>query len=210
MTISEMTNIVHNIYGIQDDRLYEMEDLFYYQQKFLIRFLSARKAKNQDKAIQNLTIVLAWFLALAARFHLDLDKSLYHRYSYKCPFCLSLPCACEEGEKKPMKTGRPTSVRPETITEWQKVIKKIYPADRKLNHELRTALDEMHFAFRRFRRDLGRSMVKDLEVSAVDFFVIILRQYNIFEIDLAKTFSKFLKDGCFACKKTPCECYFTE
>ena len=125
--ISDCQQLILDIYGIPDDRLYEVEDLLYYGQKFSLKYFRMLKIKNIDIASENLIISLAWFLALMNRFHIDLEKVSWKRYSFKCPFCLEIPCICLKKEDiKAQKTGRPSSRKPKDISKWQEMLGKIY------------------------------------------------------------------------------------
>jgi len=201
---------MHSIYGIQDDRLYDLEDHFYYERKFLLRYLDA---KTKEAKINNILICLAWSLGVINRFHLDLESELFKRYPYKCPFCLGLPCFCDENKlKKTQKVGRPTSIKPKTIDEWQKLAKKIYINDEidKLNFEILKTQDRLHYLFRSFRRTLGKTKVKEIGHLAADYFMLLLRLSNILNKDLTKEFNRLFDKGCHVCHKIPCQCYYFE
>jgi len=212
MKIEDLICTVDKIYGVQDDRLYDLEDHFYYERKFLLRY--TQSAKKEYK-MQNLVISLAWFLGAMKRFHIDLDKELFKRYPYKCPFCLGLPCVCESAEtqdKKTQKVGRPTSRPPKTINDWQNLALKIYPNDnlQLINKELFFAQDKSHYLFRSFRRTLGKTKIKEIANGAADYFMIILRLFNLLGKDLSREFKYYFGKGCYICHKSPCQCYYFE
>ena len=150
-TISGVLNRINEIYGSQDDRLYETEDIIYYHQKFLLRFFEKKQASDKEGMNECLAVATAWFTALLNRFHIDLEYNLTKRYSYKCPFCLEMPCVC--GAKgSPQKTGRPGSRTPQTLKEWQEMIGKIYPNnDQNLDFDILLKQDKLHHLFRHFR-----------------------------------------------------------
>jgi hypothetical protein len=210
MKIEEMLKITSKIYGVQDNRLYDLEDHFYFERKFLLRF---NKAKKMPDKINNFLVSLAWYLATINRFNLDLEKILFKRYSYKCPFCLSLPCYCDDKkDKKTQKVGRPTLQKPKTINEWQLMIKKIYPNDNleKIILEIFEKQDELHYLYRTFRKTLGKTKIKDIEYASADYFVLVLRLFNLFNLNLAKEFKRMFGRGCYICHKAPCQCYYFE
>lgn len=212
MSINDLINLADKIYGVQDDRLYDLPDLFYYHQKWLLRFIDNRKNHNQPEAVEQLVVSLAWYIAIISRFKVDLQKLMEKRYSYKCPFCLEIPCDCNNlKQKKAKKTGRPVSGNPKTVAGWQGVIKKIYPLRSEFpNLEIQQQEDRFHQIFRQFRQSSGKRSFHLIELACVDYFVEILKTANNIDIDLAQEFSKSFKGGCFVCKKTPCECFYTE
>ncbi len=201
------------IYGIPNDRLYSNEDLLHYQQKFILRYLRNINNGDKQKAIEKLVVVSCWFSAIISRFHIDLESKTAQRYPYKCPFCLSLPCLCKDGqEKKTKKTGRPVSKTPETITDWQEMIGRIYSADNleKINNLVLIKSDELACSFRKFLRDKGKNDFRDLENATADFFVLLLRIFNVLEINLEDQHRKMFNQGCYVCSKSPCQCNFLE
>jgi hypothetical protein len=212
MTIEELVSTCDRIYGVQDDRLYDLPDLFYYHQKWLLRFIENRKNKNRPEAIEQLIISLAWYFAIIDRLQINLQKLLEKRYPYKCPFCLEIPCDCENAkQKRSKKTGRPVSGNPKTIIGWQQVIAKIYPEKNKFsNLEIQQQLAIFHQIVRQFRQASGKRSFHLVEIACVDYFVEILKTANNLDIDLGKEFKNILKNGCFVCRKSPCECFYTE
>jgi cytochrome c1 len=209
-TIKGILNRINEIYGSQDDRLYETEDIIYYHQKFLLRLFEKKKENDREGMKECLAVATAWFTALLNRFHVDLEYNLAKRYSYKCPFCLEMPCVCS-GEVASQKTGRPGSRKPENLDEWQALIAKIYPGKAEnLDFDLLLKQDKLHHLFRHFRKKMGKTLVKDIEASCADYFVSILRVFNSLDLSAAKTFTKFYADGCYVCHETPCQCFYHE
>ncbi len=209
-TINDLVKKIEEIYGVPDDRLYDLEDHFYFERKFLLRFAEASDLKEK---VKNLLIALAWFLGMVRRFHLDPEDDIFRRYPYKCPFCLSLPCVCkDDAPKKSLKTGRPTAFKPKTIREWQKMFLKIYPKDREkmLTEKIFRTHEDLHHLFRTFRKTLGKTKIKDIKKVTADHFVLYLRLFNVWKKDLGEEFGKLFSSGCYVCHKTPCECFYFE
>jgi hypothetical protein len=212
LTLSQTQKLIQDIYGIPDDRLYEVEDLLYYGKKFALRYTKQLKMKEKEMAGESLVVCLAWFFALMNRFHFDLEQLVWKRYSYKCPFCMDIPCSCaEKGEKKAKKTGRPSSRKPKDLAEWQEVIKKIYPAGEinELNFALLYELDNFDHAFRKFLREKKMGYFEEIETQSADYLVLMLRIFNALGIDLSKKFQEMFGKGCYVCHKTPCECNYS-
>lgn len=209
-TVNGVLHRINEIYGSQDDRLYETEDIIYYHQKFLLRFFENKNTGDQRGMEECLAVATAWFTALLNRFHVDLEYNLAKRYSYKCPFCLEMPCVCAT-QGSPQKTGRPTSRKPQDLAQWQEVIKKIYPdKSSNLDFDLLLKQDKLHHLFRHFRKQMGRTLIKDIEAGCADYFVSILRVFNALDLDAGKIFIEFYADGCYICHQTPCQCFYKD
>lgn len=213
VSIKKLLDITFQIYGLQDDRLYDLEDLFYYHQKWLLRYTDEKKHHRDEKATENFIVSVAWYFAIVNRFKIDLQAVLSKRYSYKCPYCLEIPCDCQKSQKKKaMKTGRPVSGKPKNLLGWQKVIEKIYPKEllEFKNLEILRGQDIFHQTFRKFRHASGKRSLHEIEIASTDYFVELLKVANNLEIDLADKYQVAFKDGCFECHKSPCECFYTE
>lgn len=196
------------IYQVPDDRLYTADDLIYHHQKFIFRL---RQESKKTADISQLNVATAWFLALVNRFHIDLEKAAYKRYPYKCPFCLDIPCTCRQTSAA-QKTGRPVSRRPQTVSDWQAMIGKIYQDDEypQILDKFFESFNQLNFIFRLFLRKKKKSQFVQLERSCVDHFMIILRIYNTLEADLTKHFQAMFNRGCYVCHRTPCVCNYFE
>ncbi|TES97041.1 hypothetical protein E3J85_00685 [Patescibacteria group bacterium] len=212
IALSQAQNLIQEIYGIPDDRLYEVEDLLYYEQKFILRYIKLLQSKDRPGVVENLVVALAWFLALMNRYHFDLEKITWKRYSYKCPFCMDIPCSCsKKGDPKAKKTGRPTSRKPQSLKEWQEVIGKIYPNEdvNEVNFRILYQTNNLDYAFRNFLRRKEKKHFKKIENQSADCFVLFVRALNALEIDLEKEFDHLFGKGCYVCHKMPCECNYT-
>ena len=210
--ISDLIKISDQIYGVQDDRLYDLADLFYYHQKWLLRHIDDKKHGRKSAAIKQLMISMAWFFAIVRRFKIDLQTLLKKRYSYKCPFCLEIPCDCQTSEKKKSKkTGRPVSGNPNALAGWQQVVGKIYPEKEEFSSlEILRRQDVFHQQVRLFRQASGKRKFHLVEVASVDYFVELLKISNTLGINMADEFVKIFESGCFVCQSTPCVCFYTE
>ena len=213
LTISDLLKNNQAIYQVPDDRLYTIEDLLYNHQKFISLFIEDKDQNKIKFALPNLMVALAWYLALANRYHIDLESSLWKRYSYKCPFCMEIPCMCDEKETlKAQKTGRPSSRKPESIAEWQKMIEKIYPLENIDNpiFKIHMHLDRLNSAFRLFMREKKKKQFHSIENEIVDYFVILVRIFNYYHFDIEKEYIKMFSNGCYVCHQIPCECNYYE
>lgn len=211
LSLADLQKTILDIYGIPDDQLYTVEDLLYYGQKFALITIKKHEIKDTKKMMENFIISLAWFLALSNRYHFDLESITWKRYSFKCPFCMEIPCICEDKEEqKAMKTGRPSSRRPERIQAWQEMVKKIYP-DEDTPELLMIFLrktDDLSYSFRLFLKEKQIKYFKEIEIKSADYFILFLRIFNSMDADLEKKFYPFFKKGCHVCCKTPCICNY--
>jgi hypothetical protein len=213
-TIGKLFELSAEIYSQPNDQLYDLDDLFYYHQKWLLRYIDSRKKNRKDSILKNLLVSVAWFSSIVNRFHIDLEMIIRKRYPYKCPFCLELPCNCQKFlvEKKTLKTGRPTSRMPKNLSEWQKLISKIYPTGQLLfkNLEIIRIQDDLHQHIRLYRRQSGKRHLREIENAAADYFVELLKIFNFLEKDLGKEYFLVFKNGCYVCGEKPCVCFYVE
>jgi hypothetical protein len=211
LSLADLQKTIFDIYGIPDDQLYTVEDLLYYVQKFALIGIKKHEIHDQKTMIENFVISLAWFLALSNRYHFNLEELTWKRYSYKCPFCLEIPCICEDKEgMKAMKTGRPSSRRPERIESWQQMVEKIYPSEN-INELLMIFLrktDDLSYSFRLFLKEKQMKYFKEIEIKSADYFILFLRIFNSINTSLEKKFYSVFKKGCHVCSKTPCVCNY--
>jgi len=70
-TINDLLKLVDDIYSVSDNRLYDLDDMFYYHLKWLLRFTEARKKGRKEKLCEDLIIAIAWYLSIINRFNID-------------------------------------------------------------------------------------------------------------------------------------------
>lgn len=197
----------NNIYQIADDRLYSIEDLLYYNRKFIGRYLNS---KNSTNNVIELLIGLEWFLSIINRYHIDLEQQLWQHFPFKCPYCLDIPCTCTNHKVKPAKTGRPPSGKPKTFADWQDLFKKIYPNKNleNINSKLLKQLEKFSDAIRLFMKEKRKKYFYEAELESANYFSLFLQTANTLNIELDHELNLLLKNGCYVCRKTPCECNF--
>jgi len=211
-TLNDLLKLVDDIYTIPDNRLYDLDDMFYYHLKWLLRFTEARKKGRKEKLREDLIIAVAWYLSIVNRFSIDLEKNLISRYSFKCPFCLDIPCSCEETEHRTAgKTGRPVSGKPKNVYDWQRMIAKIYPNEYEFKSlEILRHQDIFYQTFRKFRQSSAQRNFHQIEIASADYFVELLKLCSSMNFSLEKDFFDLFAEGCFICHKTPCQCFYSE
>lgn len=212
-TINDLLKLSDEIYGVSDNRLYDLSDLFYYHQKWLLRYVDDKKREKMGEAVNNFLVSVAWFFAIENRFHIDLPSALAKRYSWKCPFCLEIPCQCQSPKnRQAKKTGRPASATPKSVCDWQILVDKIYPTGKSefKNLTILLAQDKFHQAFRHFRHESSRRRLSQIEIASADYFIETLKVSNQLGIDFDKKYTEFFAAGCFVCRKSPCECFYSE
>jgi hypothetical protein len=213
LSLEEILEINRMIYQIPDDRLYSIEDILYNHQKFITNFAEEKNRGDLKQGRLNLMIALAWYFALMNRYHIDLESLLWKRYSYKCPFCLDIPCICKEGKKSAtQKTGRPSSRKPGNISKWQAMVQKIYP-DEIIDHsyiKLHLVFDRIDASLRLFMREKKKKQFHDIEIYSTDYFVMLLRIFNYYKCDIEAEHHKMFSRGCYVCHEVPCQCNYFE
>lgn len=208
MTLKELLQDYKKIYFSTNNRLYSTDDLLYYQNKFLIRFLNQGNKNKTD----DLIIAFAWFLSLLNRIDIDITNILYKRYSYKCPFCLEIPCVCSENfPQKTKKVGRPNALKPVKLFDWQKMVEKIYPHDDKsINLDTLLLRDDLHCKYRKFQKERKKKFFAQSELSCADLFIAYLRIFNRNKLKISEEYKRLFKNGCYVCHKNPCQCMYSE
>jgi len=213
MTFDDLIKINRKVYGVGDDRLYCVDDLLYYNQKYILRFIDNLENDKTEQAKVDLIAALFWYIALIFRYHIDIESELWKHYSYKCPRCMDIPCSCQRIDiDERQKTGRPPSRKPGSLSEWQAMICKIYPNDTlsDLENKLIKYLDKLSFCFRNYIKKPNEKNLKELEYRAIDYLVLIFEAMNLIRIDLDKEITTMFKRGCYICHKIPCICNYSE
>ncbi len=213
MTITELLSKISNVYSIPDDRLYSVDDMLYNLQRFVLLWLNDNPKKGSKNQIENLNIALSWYLAIINRYHIDLEPLIWRRYSYKCPYCLDIPCVCSQiGAKHTQKTGRPAARMPQDIAEWQQMVEKIYPTKLPIDfkQEMIVKTQELIDCYRLFFREKRNVHFRNIESKSAEYFVFFVRIYNWYDADITNNFLSMYQNGCYVCHKLPCECNYYE
>jgi NTP pyrophosphatase (non-canonical NTP hydrolase) len=177
---------------------------------YITRVLKAVRKGNTEYASYNLAMGLSWSLALANRFHIDLDTEMWKRFPGYCPYCLTSPCTCKEraqnrGQRPPI-GDRPTSLRSH-----QEMLKRIYPENilRDTAMHLAEESGELDENVEFFRGTHDSEHFKEIVIELVDVVTNICAVANCLRIDWATEMESHFHDGCPKCHESPCECGYT-
>jgi len=211
MTIKKLLKLNNAIYGPIDGQLATIDDFFYYQEKYFLRFYASVK-NNKSQLPVNLCVALFWCIGFVIRFSIDLESEIKKRYPHKCPYCLDSPCTCifEKRNKIGKKTGRPVSGFPKDINGLQDMIRKIYPVKKIDKIAIIDELHSLSFLCREFARKPSVSRLSKIKPATADLFILYLILANTNNINLTDEIEKTFYHGCYLCHKTPCQCYYTE
>lgn len=214
-SIVEYQNFVKEVYGLNNDRYFNTEDMITQIQRFAMRGLKGIRKKNREKIKTNLLISFSWFTSLMNQLHIELEGEVWKRFPYLCSYCASCPCSC--GETKPesrQKTVGDEEKRPKTLEEFQTMFGEIYPADKRTLEDvgvhLAEELGEFSEAILYYRGQHKDSDFEKIRLEAADFFSCFMSVFNSTKINMAGELSRIFSENCHVCKKAPCECNFID
>lgn len=212
-SITECQNFAREVYGLNNDRYFNAEDMLTQIQRFAMRGLKGIRKNNSEKIKTNLMISFSWFLSLMNQLHIELEGEVWNRFPFLCSYCGTCPCACSE--KRPESRQKAVSdekKKPKTLEEYQMMLEKIYPAKtRTLEHagvHLAEEMGEFSEAILQYRGRHEDKDFKNVKLEAADLFSCFMGVFNSIGADVAKDFSEMFNNNCHACKKNPCECSF--
>jgi NTP pyrophosphatase (non-canonical NTP hydrolase) len=235
--LAKFQDMVWNIYGLADDRLYSNWDLISNMERFTMWGLKGiRKGKIGDLIIPsqlertpnpaesfsnvystiglkfNLLLGAAWLFALTSRLHIDLEEQVWQRYPYYCPYCGQLPCNCKDWKGPRATPTPPNKAKPATLSDLQKMLEEIYPAkNRTLEHagvHWAEELGELSEAWHLFEGTHKQKHFQQLELEAADYFTHFLTVANSAGFNFAEDFYKLIPEKCHVCGKKQCVCNF--
>ena len=129
-TIKDFQNFVNDVYGLSNDRHFNLWDMLSNVERFTMRSLKGIRKKDYNKTKINLIISLSWFSSLLNKLHIDLEDAAWKRFPYLCSYCATCPCSCKEkGIKSRKHVSRDDSQRPSSLRDFQIMFKKIYPPE---------------------------------------------------------------------------------
>jgi len=212
-TIKEYQDFVQEVYGLPNDRYFDLWDMVSNMERFMMRGLKGIRKQDKEKTKINLLIAFSWFMSIMNQLHIDTEKQIWQRFPYLCSYCGSCPCSCKEKHiDKRQGVLADENKRPKTLEEFQAMFEKIYPAEsRTLEHagvHLAEEAGEFSEALLTFRGGHKDEDFKNLEMEAADFFSCIMSVFNSCGMNLAKELSLMFAENCHDCHKMPCICNF--
>jgi NTP pyrophosphatase (non-canonical NTP hydrolase) len=213
-TLTDFQNIIQEIYGLPDDRLFSVNDLLSNQNRFTMRALKGIRKQDLEKIKTNLCISFSWTAAIANRMHIVLEKVLWQRFPYLCSYCGRIPCVCRKNKvKKRVKILRQKVKMPKNITEIQLMFAKIYPptgrslADAGVH--LAEETGEVSEIICAYLGEHKNKQFEEIKNELADWISCLFGVANSAKIDMAKELAKFYKNNCHVCHKAPCVCNFS-
>lgn len=213
ITIREYQDFVNEIYGISNDRHFDLWDMLSNIERFTMRSLKGIRKKDYNKTKINIIISLSWFLSLLNRLHIDLEDATWKRFPYLCSYCATCPCSCKEMKIKSRKhVTIDDSKRPSNLRDFQMMFKKIYPTEmRTIEHagiHLAEEMGEFSESVLRYTGEHKTELFEEVISESADIFSCMLSLFNSLDIDVAKELSETFSNNCHVCHKCPCECSF--
>ncbi len=93
-TITGYQHFVKEVYGLNNDRYFNTEDMLTQIQRFAMRALKGIRKNDREKTELNLIISLNWFVSLINQLHIKLEEEVWQRFPYLCSYCATSPCSC--------------------------------------------------------------------------------------------------------------------
>jgi NTP pyrophosphatase (non-canonical NTP hydrolase) len=204
---------VDKVYGPNNQRHFTVDEMLTNINRFVMRGLKGIRKGDNEKVKHNLIIAMSWTASLMNQFNIDLEEYAWHRFPYVCSYCGSRPCVCRAKKVKVRKKIRINAkLRPTTIRGFQEMLGKIYPPDtRSLEHagiHLAEEVGELSEAVMTFRGHHTAQAFKHVTMEAADVFSCFMGVFNSLGFDYEKHLVQTFKNGCHACKKTPCACEY--
>lgn len=203
----ELQGAVARIYGLPNDRWFDLSDMLTNVHRFSMRGVKAIRKSDLSSANTNLTIALSWFTSTTNRLNLDLHSATWNRFRYQCWYCHGCPCNCPD-----LGTARSRSC-PRSIAGFQRMFELIYPRSRRSEAQAAAHMAEelgefaeavMMYRTRHTAADLDR-----VHLEAADFISCLLGVYNSLDLSAEDALTRMFKDGCcHECHLAPCECEF--
>lgn len=212
-SIADFQLFNHTVYGRVDDRLYSTWDLLTQGHRFATRALKGIRKNDRKKIRENLTISFSWLMAIANRFHVDVEEAVWRRFPMLCSYCGKRPCSCKkEKSLKRKKILINHALRPKTLNEFQKMFEMIYPTrSRTLEHagvHLAEEMGEMTEAVHNFLGQHKQIQLDAIKNEIADYVSCVFGVANSANIDFAKELAKTFNNNCHVCHKIPCACTF--
>jgi NTP pyrophosphatase (non-canonical NTP hydrolase) len=212
-TIKEYQSFAKEVYGLPNDRFFDLENMLTNVERFVARGLKGIRKMDKEKTKINLSISFSWLMSIMNQLHIDLEEEVWKRFPYTCSYCASCPCVCKE--KKIKKREKPLineKKRPKTLSDFQAMFNEIYPFEsRTLDHagiHLAEEVGEFSEAILSYRGGHKEEDFNKVVLEAADLFSCLMGVFNSIDEDIAKNLSAMFSNNCHVCKSSPCKCSF--
>lgn len=214
-TIKEYQAFVQEVYGMSNDRYFNVWDMLANIERFAMRGLKGIRKGDKEKTKINLLISLSWFVSMMNQLHIDIEEEIWKRFPYLCSYCASCPCSCKKNKvKKRKKVVLDKTKRPKTFEEFQNMFNKIYPPEsRSIEHSgvhLAEEVGEFSEAILAYRGAHKDEDFAKVELEAADLLSCFIGVFNSLKMSVAKELSVIFSNNCHVCKNSPCTCNFVD
>ncbi|MDB5195506.1 MAG: hypothetical protein JWO84_690 [Parcubacteria group bacterium] len=212
-SLTDYQRFANEVYGASNRRHFTVDEMLTNIVRFAMRGLKGIRKGDSEKVRTNMTIALSWTMSLLNQLDLTIEQHVWERFPYVCSYCGSCPCACKAKKvKKRVIVKVNPRLRPRTLHDLQVMFNEIYPAStRTLEHagiHLAEEVGEFSEAVMAFRGNHTESEFDNVILEASDLFSCFMGVFNSLEVDYEKTLVASFKNGCHACKHTPCICEY--
>lgn len=212
-SLFDFQNVINEIYGVTDDRLYSLWDLLSNQERFTMRALKGVRKNDINRIKQNLVISLSWIMAVGNRLHINIDEAVWERFRYKCYYCKNAPCTC--GKKKVLTKSKrkKEAVRPASLAQYQEMFQKIYPPKRfsvsEVAVHLAEEMGELSEAIQVYLGEHQKGEFSQIQTEIADYISCSFGLANNIDFDIAGELADIYENNCHVCHKAPCICSYS-
>ncbi len=212
-TIKEYQDFVNEVYGLPNERHFNVEDMLINIQRFTMRGLKGIRKKDKEKTILNFLIALSWFTSVINHFRINVEEEVWKRFPYACSYCGVCPCNCAEQkiEERQQVFGAEEK-RPKNLDSFQHMFKEIYPPQKRNLEQagihLAEELGEFSEAILTYRGAHKEKDFNQIPLEAADLLSCFTGVFNSLEVDMAKELAFIWSNNCHICHNAPCICDF--
>lgn len=213
MSIPQYQQFIREVYGMPNDRHFELGEMASNIQRFAMRGLKGIRKADAAKTKQNLLISMSWFTSSLNRLHVDLEEEVWERFPYLCSYCGSRPCSCKaRNVEERLSVPVVQSLKPKALAGFQKMFSEIYPpSTRSLEHagvHLAEEVGEFSEALHGYRSERTEEDFKNVRVEAADYFSCVVGVFNSLGADMAEELCRMFPSNCHECGYAPCRCSY--
>ncbi len=212
-TIADFQAFNHVVYGRIDDRYYATWDLLNQQQRFTMRALKGIRKRDTEKLKLNLLVSMSFLMAIANRFHINVEEEMWRRFPTLCSYCGKHICACKTIKPRNRKeVVIDNRLRPKNMLGFQKMFAKIYPPAKRTLADagvhLAEEAGEVSEAIHNFIGQHKMRQLEDIKLEIADYLSCLFGVANSAKINVAGELARMFKNNCHVCHKAPCTCTF--
>ena len=213
-SLHDFQELIKEIYGVPDDRLFSLSDLISNLERFTMRSLKGIRKQDKKKLELNLLISLSWLMAIANRLHVNTYEIVLNRFPYVCSYCKRCPCVCKSKKYQRRKKSQQGMITKKmSINDLQEMFQKIYPSTSRSISDagvhLAEETGELSEACHNFQGEHKSNQFLYINNEIADYVSCIFGVANSMEISVSEGLEKMYKNSCHMCHKSPCQCNFS-